>query len=113
MEFLAEKQITGKNSHPLLIYRSTVDTDNCFKFCWKYTGQKWHSYICLGCQNAKDHGKNLFIKSIHVSLDYTSFLTDPETLIHKCTGHAYTFKYLAADIQQEVRLVFNEAIIYF
>jgi hypothetical protein len=105
MEFLAEKGLSQRGKHLILIYRSTVDPNYCYKFQWQKINQDYLSYSCLGCKNAKDRGNSVVVKNIRVSLDESSFLSDPEELEHGCTEFGFTFNYLAADVQQEFRLV--------
>lgn len=99
--FPAQVGISKRGSHPLLIYRLTEDEDLCFKFMWKRTNKADMSYVCLGCQSARDGGHECVVTSIRVKNN--RFLSDPEALDHGCIDHDYTYEYLEADVQQELR----------
>jgi len=103
MVYQAEIGHSASNKHSLLIYRSTTDPTRCFKFYWKKSNQLWLSYICLGCEEARDKGNVFELKSIRVSLDEGQFLSNPEALSHQCTDLGFTFEYMAVDVQQELR----------
>lgn len=105
-QYLAEEGETKSGKHSMLIYRSKRNPEKCFKFSWKRTLNDCLKYVCVGCKQAKDKGNDsIVVKSIGVS--GTCFLSDPEAMIHRCIDLKFTYDYLSASIQQELRLFFN------
>jgi hypothetical protein len=103
MVFKAEIGRSEQGKHPLLLYRSTTNTDLCFKFSCKRTNKDSHGYACVGCQEAYNNRNEITINTVRVSEDYSKFLSDPELLDHPCLELNYTFRYTNSVVQQEVR----------
>jgi hypothetical protein len=59
MQYPAERLLSESDKHPLLVYRSTEDQQQCFK----RTNSDSYAYVCKGCQDAYKAGNPVQIRS--------------------------------------------------